>query len=128
MSEDEAKVAAIRDMRAMFQAVADKPRRIEPLDVPGLGRVYVKGLTAAEYDEFEDGCVTTLANGEMRRKANRPLLLRHCVVTEGGTKIFKDEHIEMLAGLDSAVTNPIAAKAFGLCGASQEEAEGIAKN
>lgn len=125
---DEEKVAAIRDVRAMFDAARAKPRRIEFVDVPDMGRVYVKGLTAAEYDQFEDGCVVTGADGEMRRRANRPLLLRHCIVTESGTKVFKDEHIEQLAEMDSAITNPIAMKAMSLCGGTAKEAEDIAKN
>lgn len=128
MTDEEAKIAAIKDVRAMFEAAAAKPRRIDPVDVPGFGRVFVKGLTAAEYDEFEDGCVVTLPNGDMRRKANRPLLLRHCIVTETGTKVFKDEHIEQLAGMDSSITNPIAMKAMSLCGAAATDGEDIAKN
>ena len=124
---DEEKIASIKDVRSLFETAAEKPRRIEKITVPGFGDVHVRGLTAAEYDEFEAGCVVGDGDAKTSR-ANRPLLLRHCVVTAEGTKVFRDDQIEMLAGLDSWITSPIAAKAMEMCGLGAKAAGDIEKN
>ena len=128
MAEAVAVPTPLEEVRNLFAAAASKPRKVEHVDVPDFGRVYVRGLTAAEYDEFEAGCVVEDGNGKSVSRANRPLLLRHCVVTSDGKKVFRDDQIEMLAGLDSAITSPIAAKAMKMCGLGAKESEDIAKN
>lgn len=115
--------AAIAAVRAMFEAVAAKPRRMETVEVPELGIVHVRALSAKEYDEFEAACAK--ADSPI---ANRALLVRHCVVTPDGQKVFRDDHIEMIEGLGINVVGPIAKKALVICGASKEESEAIAKN
>ena len=127
MADEAATKAAIEGVRAMFAAAKSKPRRIEKVAVPGFGDVYVRGLTAAEYDEFEAGCVVGQGDQKTSR-ANRPLLLRHCIVTPEGTKVFRDDQIEELAGMESWITSPIAAKAMELCGLGARAAEDTAKN
>lgn len=124
MSDDD-KAASIKAAREMFETRAAQPRRIETLEVAGLGTVYLKGLTADEFDEFEAGCVQADGKGT---RANRALLLRHCVVTAEGTKIFRDDHLDMLRNMDAAVTNPIAAKAMELCGLGKREEAKIEGN
>ncbi len=119
--------AGYMETRALFEQAAAKPRRIESVTVPGFGTVYVKGLTGAEYDDYEAACIVEV-DGQPKNKVNRAMLLRLCVVTPNGTKVFKDEHMEMLGGLDSWMTNPIAAKAMELCGATKQAAEDMAKN
>jgi len=128
MADENATVAAIKDVRALFENAASRPRKIVQVDVPDFGTVHVKGLSAAEYDDFEASCIVVGESGDMTRRANRPHLIRHCVVTPEGTKVFRDDQIEMLAGLDSWITTPIANKAMELCGLGAKEAESIAKN
>lgn len=114
-------------VRALFEAVAGKPLPTEAVAVPGLGTVHVRGLTAAEYDEFEAGCLARGDDGDLTSRSNRPLLVRLCACTPEGKRVFRDDHLDMLRALPAAVINPIAAAAMRLCGLGKA-AESDAKN
>lgn len=116
---------SVFDVRGWFEKAASAPRRIESVTVPGLGTVHVTSLRSNEFDEYEASCVDATAT---KAKANRAMLLRHCVVTPDGKKVFRDDHLEMLASLDSGIVNPIAKKCMELCGGSDEEIRALEKN
>lgn len=115
MSDD--KTAAIQAARAIFEQAAASPRAVEAVAVPG-GTVYVRALSAAEYDEYERACVS----GE-ESKADRALLVRKTACTADGTLVFRDDQLEMLRGLPAAVINPVAAAAMRLCGLGRADAK-----
>jgi hypothetical protein len=117
----------MEDIRAKFQQVAQAPRQTATLTVPTLGTVTVAGLTGGEWDEYEAGCVVEKGKAKSF-KANRARLLRLCVVDDAGKRVFRDEDEAFLANLPAAVSNPIAARAMALCGATEAEGEAIEGN
>lgn len=76
----------------------------ELVDVPAWGgAVYVKGMTGAERDSFEDSLMVTLKNGtrEMSIRNFRAKLVARCVVNAEGQHLFRPADIEALGELDA---------------------------
>jgi hypothetical protein len=119
-------IQGIHSIRDRFRAAAAAPRPTRKLAVPELGEVHVVGLTGAEWDEYEAGCVT-IEGGKTRTKADRARLVRLGVVSEGGVKVFRDEDEEYLATLPNRVLGPIAAAVADLSGATGGRAEAVGK-
>ncbi len=109
-------------MRDKFKAAASQPRRVEVIDVPGLGAVHVRELMGSEYDEFEAGCVTTIA-GKPANRFNRPLLIRLSVCEPDGKPTFAAADDEFLKTLPSSITIPLARKIAEVSGMSTAEAD-----
>lgn len=116
---------SVVDVRGWFEKAAAAPRRIETVEVPGMGTVNVMALRSSEFDEYEAACVDETGT---KAKTNRAMLVRLCVCTPDGKKVFRDDHLEMLGELDSGIVNPIAKKAMSMCAATSEEVEDIEKN
>lgn len=116
------------ELREKFKAKAESPIRTDIVkDVPGIGDVKVRGLTGAEYDEYESSCVTTVGK-TTKHKANRPLLLRMGVLNGEDKNLFRDDDMDLLKSLGADVTVPLATAIMRLSGATAEEAEAVEKN
>lgn len=115
------KTEAIQAARGVFERAASAPRRVQEVDVPGFGKVHVRALRSDEFDEYEAACVKKDDGGELTTRTNRALLIRKTACTPDGDLIFRDDHLEMLRGLETWITNPIAAAAMGLCGGNAEK-------
>lgn len=116
------------DLREKFKEKASSPIRTEIVkDVPGIGDVKVRGLTGAEYDEYEASCVTTVGK-TTKHKANRPMLLRMGVLNGENLQLFRDDDMEWLKTLGADATVPLATAIMRCSGATAEEVEEIEKN
>lgn len=88
-------------------------RAVEKITVPLWGEVYVRGLSAAEYDRFEAAGV----KGESKEYTpNTSMLLRLGVVDADGKHVFTDSDLTSLANLSAEVVRPLVKTIFRLCG------------
>lgn len=117
------------DIKKRFQSRAGKARRIKKVeDAPAdLGDVYVRSLSAAEYDRYEDACVVE-EEGKRVGRGNRALLLRMTVCDASGQLVFSPSDDDYLSTLTPDVTVPIAAAALEVSGLTRAAQEEVAKN
>lgn len=101
---------------------------IEPVVVPewGGGTVYVKGLTAAEADEYERHLVRLDEKG--RTKLGNltnitAIYLVRCIVDESGKRLFKDSDAPALGRKSGAGLSRLYKVARRLSGGAEEEIE-----
>src|SRR5690606_40748699 len=72
------------------------------------GEVIVRGLTAAERDQFEQSIVETRGKDTRVNLRNiRAKLVALCVVDEEGKRLFKDEDAELLGRKSAVALNRI---------------------
>lgn len=105
-------------LRDAFRQAAQAAPRLETVEVPGIGEVFVRPLTGAAYDQYEQACaLTERKDGDRRaRLANRHLLIRLSVVDADGKPVFAEADDEFLKNLPVAATGPIVQKAAELAG------------
>ena len=94
------------------------------LDVPEWGgTVTVRGLTGAERDAFEAGCMAS--RGGVRNLANaRARLVCLAVCDEEGTRLFSDGDAAAIGQLSAAALDRVfelAARLSGMTASDQEE-------
>jgi hypothetical protein len=109
-----------RELREAFKQASVAKPVYEPVDVPGIGRVHVKRLTAGEKDAFEG-----VAQGNA---GNRALALLHGSFDERGERIFEDDDKPMLDQLDPELTDPVVIAFLRLNRYTKAEQDRIAKN
>lgn len=98
------------------------------------GKVYVRGLTAAERDRYDREIVSIdkKGNTSIGRLDNlRALLVVRCLVDENGDRLFQDSQARELGGKSSVVIGrlwEVAARLSGMSSATEEaEAEAFAE-
>ena len=106
--------------RESFYAVP--PPGFETLEVPGLGTVRVKPLTAGERDRFEQ------AGAESGGKYVRARFLVAGVVDEAGRPIFTDDDLPRLDELPAAVVQPVVEAIARLGKLTPEDMKELEKN
>lgn len=101
----------------------------EVLQIPGLGEVYVRGMTGKELNQWQQEMLH-------RRKESKADLDPHYSASiairvacdENGKRLFTDKQLESVSNLPAFVTEPISdcgARLSGMGAAAREE---IAKN
>lgn len=98
----------------------------ETVDVPEWGgKVILRGLTAAERDDYEQAMVETSPNGRVTAKRKlqnvRAGLVVRCIVDEKGEREFADSDAEALGQKDAAVIDRLWDVCRRLCGMSTED-------
>lgn len=103
----------------------------ETVEVEGHGKVYVRGLTAEERDDYEQSLLERDGDGRTRVKAHhkniRAALAARCLVDERGERMFTDKDIPSLGKVDSAFLDHIWNVARRLSGMSEEATEQVAE-
>lgn len=106
---------------------------LETIDVPEWGgKVILRGLTAAERDDYEQAMVETSPNGQVRPKRKfsnvRASLVVRCIVNEQGEREFADADAELLGAKDAAIVDKLWDVCRRLCGMSTEDEERLAED
>lgn len=95
------------------------------------GKVTLRGLTAAERDDYEQDMVETGPDGTVRTKRKlsnvRASLVVRCLVNDEGARVFSDADVELLGAKDAAVIDHLWDVARRLCGMSTEDEEKLAE-
>lgn len=118
---------AVLNRDAILQA-NDLPT--ERVEVPEWdGEVIVRGLTAAERDQFEQSIVETRGKDTRVNLRNiRAKLVALTVVDEEGNRIFRDEDVELLGRKSATAINRIFEVAQRLSGLRPEDVDELAGN
>jgi len=96
---------------------------------PWGGEVLVRGLTAAERDEYEASIVRRKGQKtEVDMRNIRAKLVVRCVVDENGQRVFRDEDAELLGQKSAAAVDRIFEVAQRLSGLSNRDIEELAGN
>lgn len=101
--------------RESLLARARGPRAVEPVEVPD-GTVHARGLTGAEWDEYEAASMTPDGKGY---RPNRTVLFRLAACDAGGEALFTAADDAALKALDAATVNPVCEAAQRLSGATK---------
>lgn len=89
------------------------------VEIPGLGSVYVRGLSGWERDEFH----RRLENGE----AKTAWVVARAVVNEVGERLFSDDDVERIGRLSFSMVGVLAESIYRLSGMTKEyEADAVA--
>ena len=104
----------------------------ETVDVPEWdGKVILRGLTAAERDDYEQAMVETSPDGQVRAKRKlsnvRAGLVVRCIVDEQGEREFADADADALGEKNAAVIDRLWDVCRRLCGMSTEDEEKLAQ-
>lgn len=98
------------------QAAAGKVEKVAGLPA-GFPEVWVRPLTAAEWDEYEAACVQAgKAAGKGAVNGSRHLLVRLAACDADRKPAFGPADDDFLKGLDITVVGPIAKQALDLMG------------
>lgn len=118
-------MAATKDSILAYRA------KLTPVEVPEWGgTVYVRVMSGAERDAFEDE--TFKINGknvELNRKNARARLLVRCITDEGGERLFNDNgDADRLGAQPADVLDRVYAVAAKSNGLSKADEDDLAKN
>jgi hypothetical protein len=106
---------------AFFAAAAVLPTKV--VNVPGYGPLSVRGLTSAEYDEFEAASTVKTAAGKQEFKADRAVLVKlGALQNESDEPLFTDADLPKLRDLPARVLVPVARAILDLSGAGEDSA------
>lgn len=118
---------ALLSRETILQA-QDLPMERVPVPEWG-GEVIVRGLTAAERDQFEQSIVETRGkNTKVNLRNIRAKLVVLCCVDEQGNRIFCDEDAEVLGRKSAVALNRVFEVAQRLSGLRPEDVEELAGN
>jgi hypothetical protein len=96
-------------------------RPVEEIEVPQFGKVFVRGLSMAEYDRVETLSVSDLPDGKKTFTMNTAALIRFgMVASEKGECVFGDNDLATLANLPAEVARPLRNKILQLSGVGAE--------
>lgn len=108
------------DIRAAWLSAArDNRPKYEELDVEGLGKVFVKRLTAGERDAYE------ASGGKTHRRTQ---ILVHFCFDERGARIFSEDDTNELEQLDPTLIDPVCECALRSNGYTKKEQDALLKN
>lgn len=112
-------------MASAEELLALKPPT-EVVEVRGL-KFNVRGLTAGERDDYEQGMVEVGPDGRSRVKAHqtnlRASLVVRTLVDDSGTRLFADKDVSKLADVDGSVVDELWDVARRLSGMAAEETD-----
>ena len=95
--------------------------------------VYIKGLTGAERDSYEQSLFTVTESGKkvdvkMNRANVRAKLLVKTICDENGNRVFTDADVEALGAKSAAALDKLFEVAQRLSGLSDKDVEELEKN
>lgn len=108
--------------------------KTENVTVPEWGcDVFIKGLTGAERDSYEQSMFTVSENGKkvdvkMNRGNLRAKLLVKTICDEAGNRIFTDSDVDALGSKSASALERLFPVAQKLSGLSDKDVEDIEKN
>lgn len=103
----------------------------EIVDLGEHGKVTMRGLTAKERDDYEQGLIEFGPNGQTRVKTHqenpRATLVVRCLVDDEGERLFADDEVDVVGRLDSSVISQLwdVARRLSGMGTEEEAAEGF---
>ncbi len=92
------------------------------------GAVYVKGLSGAERDSFEQACLKRRKGKEFDLRGLKALLVARTLVDEDGKRMFPDADVPRLNAKSGRALDRIFKVAQRICGLSDEDVDELAKN
>lgn len=98
-----------------------------PVEVLGLGTVYVAKFTSRDRDRFEE-IVTGGIPGKVNLRNVRAQVVALLAVNEDGTRMFTDNDADAIGELDSDSVQAIVDAGFKLNGLNTDALEDAAKN
>jgi len=102
-----------------------RPR--QPVEVPGLGTLYVAKFSAKDRDRFEE-IVTGGVPGKVNLKNVRAQVAALMIVDEDGKRLFSDGDADALGELDTDAIQAVVDAGFKLNGIKADELEDAVKN
>jgi hypothetical protein len=102
-----------------------RPR--QPVEVEGLGTVYVAKFSAKDRDRFEE-IVTGGIPGKVNLKNVRAQVATLLIVDEDGKRMFSDADADALGELDTDAIQAVVDAGFAINGIKQDAVEEAAKN
>jgi len=97
--------------------------------VPGLGDIWIYGLTNAEKDDYEDKVISVRAGSrQVKLKNARAVLMSLVVFDKNGKRMFGEADIGRLLLVPAFVTDPVLDIARRLSGMRTGEEEELVKN
>lgn len=115
---------SIRDL--VVAATAEK--QLHKLDAPGLGEVFLRALSAAEFDRLMAG-IKIQHGGEIQRKANwRAWLVSQVLCEEDGSRAFGDGEEAFLGQLPSGTVQFLYDRFCDMNGLGKDAVEELEKN
>jgi len=101
----------------------------EKIEVPGIGDIWIYGLTSGQKDEYENS-VFRFSKGSSRfHLANaRAQLLMLTVHNQQGKRLFGDNDIGRICQIPASIVDPILNVSRRLSGMDDKEIEGLVKN
>jgi hypothetical protein len=102
-----------------------RPR--QPVEVDGLGTVYVAKFSAKDRDRFEE-IVTGGVPGKVNLKNVRAQVAALLIVDEDGKRMFSDGDADALGELDTDTMQAVVDAGFRLNGIKSDELEEATKN
>lgn len=110
---------------ALFKETVPRERHT----IPGIGDVWIHGLTCGEKDDYENKAVTVLAGSREIRMANaRALLILWTVHNQHRARLFADKDLGKVCRIPAVVAEPMYDKARRLSRFSAADIEELAKN
>lgn len=100
----------------------------EAVELPGLGTVYVRGMTGKQRDEWENSLMR--GRGTARRTDTRNARARlavRCLVNAQGDRLYRDEDAERLGNIRVDYLQKIFEAAQRLSGVSDEDIDELGK-
>ena len=105
---------------AFFSANIKRPTEV--VNIPGIGNVIVRGMTAKERDQYETSCIIQ-KNG--KRNFNlidaRAKLVMLTVVDEKGDRLFEASDVSRLSGMPASVIDKLFTAAQKSSGISDDD-------
>lgn len=115
--------------KSEFFAAAAKTAGCVPVEVEGIGTVYVRKMTLGERDEYEQSRVEKIGDEyEVTMTNARARLVVLCACDQDGKRIFTDEDISALAAMPAPTLEPIVDKAMELNRMRPKDVKDLAKN
>jgi hypothetical protein len=102
-----------------------RPR--QPVEVDGLGTVYVAKFSAKDRDRFEE-IVTGGVPGKVNLRNVRAQVAALLIVDEDGKRMFSDGDADALGELDTDTIQAVVDAGFRLNGIKSDELEEATKN
>lgn len=102
-------------------SICPERRQIEPVDIPGAGRTYVRVLTVAEKDDFDKDV-------QESGGVSRPYILIHFCCKEDGSPEFDGFDIDRINRMPAGIVEPIINAALKLNRLTPSDVEDVRKN
>jgi len=109
----------------LFKQTVPKERHT----IPGVGDLWIHGLTCGQKDEYENQAVKVLAGSrEVRMADARALLLLWTIHDQHGNRFFSEKDLGKIRTIPASISESMYEKARRLSRMSVEDMEGLVKN